>query len=107
MQGHLLDEFRVEAYTTVELGAVRQGRECLAQMAAGVAVEIPLTGKSRPPGEDSEGYDFAGTERGIGTWAASLSRTRLVEIVHHDVECGEEGVLRSSIRVRFLSLGDW
>ena len=61
-------------------------------MAAGVAVEIPLAGKSRPPGEDGEGYDFAGTEGGIRTWAAPLSRTRLLEIVHDDVECGEEGV---------------
>ena len=28
----------------------------------------------------------------MGTWAPPLSRTRPVEIVDHDVKCGEEGV---------------
>ena len=92
MQGHLLDELRVKAHGAVELGAVGQGGERFSEVAAGVAIEVPFAGESGPTGEDGEGDDFAGAEGGMGTWAPPLSRTRLVEIVDHDVKCGEEGV---------------
>src|SRR5215203_2008395 len=92
MQGHLLDELRIEAHTAVELGALGQGGERFSKVACGVAIEVPFAGESGPTGEDGEGYDLAGAEGSIGTWAPQLSRTRLVEVVDHDVECGEEGV---------------
>jgi hypothetical protein len=35
-----------------------------------------------------------------------LLRAEVAEVVDHNVECGEEGVLMSTMRVRFLSLRD-
>jgi len=92
MQCHLLDELRIEAHAAIELGAVGQGGERFPEVAAGVAIEVPFASESGPTGEDGESYDLAGAEGGVGTWAPQLSRTRLVEVVDHDVECGEEGV---------------
>ena len=37
---------------------------------------------------------------GVGEWEWQ-------KVVDHDVKCGEEGVLKSSMRGRFLSLRDW
>src|SRR5829696_9191075 len=75
------------------------------QMALGVAVEVSLAGESRPSGEDGQGDDLAFGEGGLG--AGSLFwRMGVAEVVNRNVKCGEEGVLRSSIRSRFLSLGD-
>jgi hypothetical protein len=51
MQGHLLDELRVEANQMIELGAIGQGRECFSEVAAGVAVEVAFTREAAPPGE--------------------------------------------------------
>ncbi len=101
VQGCLLDEMEVVAHTEIERRVVGQGGEGIAQTAARVAVEIPFACEAEPPGEDGDGDDLAGTQGCIGTgmfflWAG------LAEVVHHDVECGEEGVLRSSMRSRFL-----
>jgi hypothetical protein len=75
----------------------------LIEVSTGIAVEVPLAGESGPPGEDGEGDDFAGAEASIRTWA-SFRGMGVAAIVHHDVKCGEEGVLRLSMRSRFLSL---
>jgi hypothetical protein len=105
MQGHLLYELCARSHQAVELRAIRQGREGASEMARGVAVEIPLAAKPGPTGEDGEGYDLAfGKGRlgaGLPFWPMGVA-----EVVHHDVKCGKEGVLRSSIRIRFLSLRD-
>jgi hypothetical protein len=75
----------------------------LSEVSTGIAVEVPLAGESGPPGEDGEGDDFAGAEASIRTWA-SIRGMGVAAIVHYDVKCGEEGVLRLSMRSRFLSL---
>jgi hypothetical protein len=67
-------------------------------MACGVAVEVTLAGEPRPPSEDGEGDDdFALGEGGWRSGASLLGGVRLAEVIHDDVEYGEEGVLRSSV----------
>ena len=75
-------------------------------MSLGIAVEVPFAGESRPAAEDREGDDLATTEGGIRTGSAPFGSMRVAKIVNDDVKCSEEGVLRSSIRSRFLSLWD-
>jgi hypothetical protein len=105
MQGHLLYELCARSHAAVELRAIRQGREGTSEVACGVAVEVPLAAKAGPTGEDGEGYDLALGEGRLGAglpfWPMGVA-----EVVHHDVKCAKEGVLRSTIRVRFLSLWD-
>jgi hypothetical protein len=74
-------------------------------MALGVAVEVSLAGESRPAGEDREGDDLALRKGGLGAGASLLGTVGLAEVIDDDVECGEEGVLKSSMRSRFLSYG--
>ena len=95
----------MEAHQAVELGTVRKGRECPSQMGLGVAVEVPFAGESRPAGEDREGDDLACGKGGIWAGASLLGTVGPAEVIDDDVECGEEGVLKSSMS-RFLSLRD-
>ena len=106
VQGYLLDETQVVAHQPVELRAGGQSGEGIAQATAGVTVEIPFAGEPRPPGEDGKGNDLALAEGCIGSGMSFISRARLAEVVDHDVEYGEEGVLKSTMRSWFLSLGD-
>ena len=76
-------------------------------MGLSVAIEVPFAGEPRPPSEDGEGDDFALGKGGWRSRASLFGGVRLAEVIHDDVEYGEEGVLRSSIRVRLLSLRDW
>jgi hypothetical protein len=105
MQGYLLDGLSVEAHEPVELRTVGQGGERASQMALGVAVEVSFAGESRPAGEDREGDDLACGKGGIWAGASLLGTVGLAEVIDDDVECGEEGVLKSSMS-RFLSLRD-
>ena len=82
----------MEAHEAVELGTVREGRECSSEMDLGVALEVPFAGESAPAGEDREGDDLALAEGGIRAWSAPYGSMRLAKIVDHDVKCGEEGV---------------
>ena len=106
MQGYLLDEIGVAAHQPIELRAVRQGREGIAQTAARVTVEIPFAGETGPSGEDGEGDDLTGAHGCIGSRRLSFSRAGLAKVVHHDVECGEEGVHVEHEESQFLSLRD-
>ena len=87
------------------MGASWQCGEGVEQVGLGVAVEVPLAGEAAPTGEDGQGYDLAFGEGGIGS-GPLFWRLGLAKIVGDDVECGEEGVLKSTMRVRFLSLRD-
>src|SRR5829696_3113507 len=91
MQGHLLYELCARSHAAVELRAIRQGRECLSEVACGVAVEVPLAAKPGPTGEDGEGDDLAFGEGWLGAGLPSWPMG-LAEVVHHDVKCGKEGV---------------
>src|SRR5215207_1313364 len=91
MQGYLLDEAQAVAHQPVELRAVGQSREGIAQVGACIAVEVPLAPEACPSGEDGEGDDLAGAERRIGAGVLFLLRAGLAEVVDHNVECGEEG----------------
>jgi hypothetical protein len=74
----------------------------LAGTYTGVTIEVPFAGESGPPSEDGKGNYLAFGEGWF--WAgAPFGRMGLAEGVHHDVECGKEGVLKTSIRSRFLS----
>ena len=57
------------------------------------------------PSEGDQGYDLAFGEGGLGS-GPLFRPTGLAEVVGDDVECGEEGILNSTMRVRFLSLRD-
>src|SRR5829696_6774796 len=92
MQGYLLDGVRIEAHEPVELRAVGQSGECPSEMTLGVTVEVSLTGKSRPSGEDSQGDDLAFREGGLGARALLFGQMRVAEVIDDDIECGEEGV---------------
>src|SRR5215210_2756273 len=105
VQGHLLDKVRLRAQEAVELGAIRKGKEGLSEVACSVAVEIPLAGEPAPAGEDGQGNDLALTEGGLGT-RPPFWRVGVAEVLDRKVECSEEGVLRSSMRSRFLSQWD-
>src|SRR4029450_4792428 len=61
-------------------------------MGLSVAVEVPLAGEPRPPSEDGEGDDFALAEGGWRSGAWLSGGVRLAEVIHDDVEYGEEGV---------------
>src|SRR5215211_5393537 len=91
MQGHLLYELCARSHAAVELRAIRQGRECLSEVACGVAVEVPLAAKPGPTGEDGEGDDLTFGEGWLGAGLPSWPMG-LAEVVHHDVKCGKEGV---------------
>jgi hypothetical protein len=105
MQGYLLDGISMEAHEPVELRTVGQGGESTSQMALGVAVEVSLAGESRPAGEDREGDDLAIGKGGFGAGTSLLGAVGLAEVIDDDVECSEEGVLKSSMGW-FLSLRD-
>jgi hypothetical protein len=78
-------------HQAVELRASGQGREGIEKVAVGVAVEVPLAGKTGPSGEDGEGDDLAFGEGGLGA-GGLFWRMRVAKVVDHNVECGEEGV---------------
>jgi hypothetical protein len=88
----------VVSHTAVELRAMGQGRVGISQAGVCIAVEVPLAREASPSGEDSEGEDLARTERSIGSGVLLCLRAGLAEVVDHDVEYGEEGVLRSTMR---------
>jgi hypothetical protein len=105
MQHEGFEEFCVETQEAVELRAVGQGRESVPQVSLGIAVEVPLAGEPGPPGEDGEGDDLTCGEGGFGT-GFSFRRAGLAKVVDRNVKCGEEGVLKSTMRSRLLSLRD-
>ena len=92
MQGHLFDEAHLGAHQPIELRAVGQGGKSVPQMVGCVAVKVPLTPEAAPPREDGEGDRFAGAERGIGSGKPLFLRAGVAKVIHHDIECGEEGV---------------
>jgi hypothetical protein len=91
VQEESLDEFRMEAQEAVELGAARQGRKGIREVGLGVAIEIPLAGERRPPGEDGEGDDLALAKGGFRTWLP-FRDAGVAKVVDRNVKCGEEGV---------------
>jgi hypothetical protein len=106
VQDNLLDELPTGTHEAVEVGGSWQCGEGVEEVGLGVAVEVPLAGEPGPPGEEGQGYKLAFGEGGIGS--GPLFRPRgVAEVVGDDVECGEEGVLRSTITAWFLSLRDW
>ncbi len=69
VQDESLDELGVGAHEAVELlGAAGQGGEGVEQDSLSVAVEVPLAGESRPPGEDGQGDDLARAEGRLRSW---------------------------------------
>jgi hypothetical protein len=82
----------MEAHEAIELGTVREGRECVSEMGLGVAVEVPFAGEPRPAGEDGEGNYLALAEGGWRSGASLFGGLRLAKIVDDDLKCGEEGV---------------
>src|SRR5215208_4512496 len=105
MQNESLDEVGVGTYQAVELRTVGQGWEGIPQFGVGVTIEISLAVETTPTGKDGQGKHLAPGEGRLRTWL-SFWRLRVAEVVDDDVECGEEGVLKSTMRSRFLSLGD-
>ena len=105
VQGESLDELGTGAHQAVELRAVGHSREGIPQLGVGVAVEVPLAVEAAPTRKDGEGDDLTCAEGGFGT-GLTFRRAGLAKVVDRDVKCGEVGVLRSSMRSRFLSLGD-
>src|SRR5918993_1148061 len=91
LHGDLLDDLRIEAHETVELGAAWQCRECSSQMTISVAIEVPFAVEAAPAGEDSEGDDLALAEGGFRT-RTFFRWLGLAKVVNHDIKCGEEGV---------------
>src|SRR5215203_5647916 len=67
VQSESLDESCAGAHQAVELRAVGQGREGIAQLGVGVAVEVPLAGETAPTGKDGQAKHLALGEGGFGT----------------------------------------
>ncbi len=74
-----------------------------AEVGVRVAVEVPLTSEAAPASEDGECNHLAGTQRRIGAGTSLFLREGVAEVVHHDVQCGEEGVHVDHESVPFLS----
>jgi hypothetical protein len=91
MHGHLLNETRTRAHQAVELRAIGQGGEGVAQAPLSVAVEVPLAREATPTSEDGQSDHLAGGEGGLRT-GLRVWRMVVAEIVNHNVKCGEEGV---------------
>lgn len=107
VQEESLDELGTVALEAIEPRAAWRGGEGIEQVMLGVAVEVPLAGEPRPPGEDREGDDLALGKGCFGAGPLPLFwRLGLAEVVNRNVKCSEEGVLKSSMRSRFLSLRD-
>jgi len=105
MRDESLDELRTGAHQAVELRAVGQSGESLAQVSLSVAVEIPLAGETAPTGKDGQGKHLALGEGGLGT-GPPFWRLGVAEVVDHNVEYGEEGV-HIEHKESVLSLRDW
>jgi len=90
----------------VEVGTLGQGGKGVREVGLGVAMEVSFADEPGETGEDGEGDSLAVGEESIGSGPPNLRRAGFGEIIHHDVKCGEEGVLESSMRSRFLSLRD-
>ena len=91
MRDESLDELCTGAHQAVELRAVGQSGESVAQVSLGVAVEIPLAGETAPTSKDGQGYDLALGEGRLGA-RPPFWRLGVAEVVDHNVEYGEEGV---------------
>src|SRR5215210_1394576 len=91
VQSESLDELCAGAHQAVELRAVGQGRESIAQLGVGVAVEVSLAIETAPTGKDGQAKHLALGEGGFGTGPPSW-RLGVAEVVCDDVKCGEEGV---------------
>jgi hypothetical protein len=91
VQGHLLDEIYTRAHQPIELGAIRQGGEGLAQATLSIAKEVALASEAGPPSEDGQGYNLAVGEGWLRTGPLPW-RTGLAKVVDNNVECSEEGV---------------
>jgi hypothetical protein len=76
----------MEAHEAVELGTVREGRECSSEMGLGVAVEVSFAGESAPTGEDREGDDLALAQGGWWSGASLFGSMRVAKIVDDDVK---------------------
>ena len=92
MQCHFLDDPHMRTHETVELRTLGQSGESVFEMVHRITVEVPLAREAAPSGEDSKGYDLAETEGPIRSGSLLLRRAEVAEVIHHDVECGEEGV---------------
>ena len=81
----------------VELRAVGQGGESVAQVSLGVAVEVPLAGESVPTGKDGQGDDLTLKEGGFGA-GVPLWRMGLAEVDRGVLSgsSGPVGVCRSA-----------
>ena len=93
VQVHSLNEFRVGTHEAIELRAIGQGGEGIAQMSVCIEVEAPFASEPGEAGEDGEGDDLAGAQGGIGSGMLLFLRLGVAKVVHEDVECGEEGVM--------------
>src|SRR5215207_2273773 len=104
VQGNLLDETHARAHQPIELraGFAGQGGESIVQAPSSVAVEVALAAEAAPPGEDGQG-DHLALREGSFRAGSLFRRMGVAEVVDHNVECSEEGVLKSSMG-RFLSL---
>src|SRR5215211_1031695 len=91
VQGDLLGETYARAHQPIELRAIGQGGEGLAQIPSSVAVEVPLACEAAPLREDGQGDHLAVGEGRLGP-GPPFGRLGVAEVVHHDVKCGEEGV---------------
>src|SRR5215204_6667415 len=105
MQGESFHELGMGAREAIKLRTVGQGGESGAQVDLCVAIEVPLADEPAEAGKDGEGDDLTRTERGLRSWP-HFRGMGVAEVVRHDVECRKEGVLRSTMRSRFLSLRD-
>ena len=83
-----------------------QGRKGISQAGVCIAVKVPLAPEASPSGEDGEGEDLAGSERRLGPGVLLCLRAGLAEVVCDNVEYGEEGVLRSTMREGSFPFGN-
>jgi hypothetical protein len=102
-QGESRDRIPVHSLQSSELAAVRQLRKRFLQMPLSIAVKGSFTGKLHPLSKQGQRGHLASGERCQRTWFGLLRfKFRLEKIVHHHVQCSQEGIQIHQQRAPFL-----
>lgn len=98
------DRVSMLAQEPIELATMGQLRKGGAQVLLRVAVESPFAGKLHPLTKECQGDHLASTQRRDRSRFAWLPRERsLAKIIHHDVQCCQEGIQIDHQRAPFLT----
>jgi hypothetical protein len=78
---------------SIELAAIRHGRECHPHMTFGIAIEGAFAGKLHPLSKQRQSYHFTARQRGCWAWMPRFTQVeRLAKIIDHHVQYRDIGI---------------